>query len=60
MAKCTKCGRPLAAGEKALCPACASERSGKVKRTVEVVVGALTVAAGIVLFVISGGRIKPR
>jgi len=56
MKTCSECGRPLNEGENDLCPACESTKSHKKKRWGEIIGGVVTVAAGIVIAVLTGGK----
>ena len=56
--KCKKCGRPLQANEKELCPHCKNERDGKIKDGFKIGGGVLAVlvAVGLGLLKILGGK----
>ena len=56
MNKCSKCGRPLTAGENDLCPACESTKSHKKKRFGEIIVGVIAVVGGIAFKILTGGK----
>jgi len=58
MATCNKCGRPLQADEKNLCPACRSARSGKIKRALEIT-GSVVLVVGAVVYTIVFRRPPP-
>lgn len=56
MGKCRECERPLNVGENDFCPACKSTKSHKKKRWAEIAGGVVTVAATIVITVLTGGK----
>ena len=56
MKKCSECGRLLNEGENDLCPACKSAKSHKKKRWGEIIGGVATVAGGIALAMLKGGK----
>jgi len=56
MAECRECGRTLEDEEIGLCPACESTNSHRKKRWMEIAGGVLTVAGGIAIAVLTGGK----
>ena len=58
---CRKCGKALPAGYKhKLCEACRNKHAHVVKKTLEVVGAGAATAAGVAVFIITGGKVNLR